>query len=55
MHVNHEYFPYMLFDSDAEKEKNVIWDKWEKILDVQWHDTSAHLTKYIKNNSGKIK
>ena len=55
MHVNHEYFPYMLFDSDAEKEKNVIWDKWEKILDVEWHDTSAHLTKYIKKNSGMIK
>jgi hypothetical protein len=55
MHVNHEYFPYMLFDSDAEKEKNEIWDKWEKILDVEWHDTATRLGKYIKKNSGIIK
>ncbi len=55
MHVSHEYFPYMLFDSDAEKEKNAIWNKWEKKLDVEWHDTSARLSKYIKKNSGKIK
>jgi len=55
MHVNHEYYPYMLHDSDAEKEKNLVWDKWEKILDVEWHDTAARLGKYIKKNSGKIK
>jgi hypothetical protein len=45
----------MLFDSDAEKEKNEIWDKWEKILDVEWHDTATRLGKYIKKNSGIIK
>ena len=55
MHVNHEYYPYMLHDSDAEKEKNLVWDKWEKILDVEWHDTATRLGKYIKKNSGKIK
>ena len=55
MHVNHEYYPYMLHDSDAEKEKNLVWDKWEKILDVEWHDTATRLGKYIKKNSGIIK
>jgi hypothetical protein len=55
MHVNHEYYPYMLHDNEAEKEKNLVWDKWEKILDVEWHDTATRLGKYIKKNSGKIK